>query len=331
MYERLFVLAAAFALDFCLGDPHWLWHPVQGMGTVIKYTEKLLVRVLGIREGREQDIEKKKLAGLIIVAVVLTVTALCVGTVMYVSEHINHYFRLAVELLMCYQTLAARSLCSESMKVYRALSRGDIEDARNAVSMIVGRDTKLLDEEGITKAAVETIAENTSDGVIAPLLYMALGGVYGAFLYKAVNTMDSMLGYRNDRYIYMGRCAARLDDVVNYIPSRISALCMLAASLLPGYDTAGAWRIYRRDKRNHASPNSAQTESVCAGALSVRLAGDAYYFGRLYSKPYIGDPVKAVTPEDIKRADRLMYIASVIALFLSVTVILMVMTAMKYM
>lgn len=180
--------------------------------------------------------------------------------------------------------------------------------------MIVGRDTENLTEEGVTKAAVETVAENTSDGVTAPLLYLLIGGAPLGFLYKAVNTMDSMLGYKNEKYLHFGCIPARMDDVFNYLPSRITAVLMTAAAFLTGMDGKNAWRIYRRDRRKHASPNSAQTESVCAGALSVRLAGDAVYFGKLHRKEYLGDAIKPIEPEDIRRANRLMYMTSVLVL-----------------
>ena len=174
---------------------------------------------------------------------------------------------------------------------------------------VVGRDTALLNEEGVAKAAIETVAENTSDGVIAPMIYTAIGGPVLGFFYKAVNTMDSMVGYKNDRYLYFGRAAARLDDLVNYIPSRISAYLMIVAAYFLGSDFSGrrAFKIYQRDNRNHASPNSAQTEAACAGALGIRLAGDASYFGKLVKKPFIGDAVRPVEYEDIRRVNRLMY------------------------
>lgn len=202
------------------------------------------------------------------------------------------------------------------MKVYDRLKNGTIEEARYAVSMIVGRDTSELTEEGVTKAAVETVAENSSDGVIAPMLYMALGGAPLMFLYKGINTMDSMLGYKNDRYLYFGRCAAKLDDLANYIPARISGWLMVAAAFLTGMDGKNAAKIYKRDRRNHASPNSAQTEAAVAGALRVQLAGNAYYFGKLYEKPTIGDKLREVEPEDIRRANRLLYGASVLSVLL---------------
>ena len=223
----------------------------------------------------------------------------------------------ALEVFWSFQILAARSLKSESMKVYEALKNGSLEEARKAVSMIVGRDTQNLTEEGVAKAAVETVAENSSDGVVAPLIFLSLGGPVLGFFYKAVNTLDSMVGYKNDRYLYFGRFSAKLDDVLNFIPSRLSGLLLVAASPLAGLDGKGAWRIFRRDRKNHASPNSAQTEAAAAGALGVQLAGDAYYFGKLYKKPTIGDPLRPVEYEDIRRVNRLMYAAVCLALLIA--------------
>lgn len=212
------------------------------------------------------------------------------------------------------------------MKVYHCLKNGNLEQARQTVSMIVGRDTECLDEEGIAKAAIETVAENTSDGVVAPMLYLAVGGPVLGFLYKAVNTMDSMVGYKNNEYLYFGRAAAKLDDFVNFLPARISACLMIAASFLAGshFSTRGAWTIYKRDRKKHASPNSGQTEAVCAGALSIRLAGDASYFGKAVKKPYIGEAVRGVEYEDIKRVDDLMYIAACLCEMLCLLVMWMI-------
>ena len=227
---------------------------------------------------------------------------------------------LAVQMFWCGQALAAKGLVQESMNVYRELTKPDLPAARTAVSRIVGRDTQALTAEGVTKAAVETVAENASDGVIAPLLYMLLGGAPLALTYKAINTMDSMVGYKNTQYLYFGRAAAKLDDIANYLPSRIAALLWVAAAALTGNDARSAWRIWRRDRRNHASPNSAQTESACAGALNVQLAGPAYYFGEYYPKPTIGDAVRPIEPEDIRRADRMMYAESLLALALGLVI-----------
>lgn len=325
MLDRIIVIAAAFLLDMICGDPHWLWHPVQGIGLIIKYVEAFLRSVFQINAEREADKIRKRVAGVIMVILVIAISLVPVCLILYLAGRINRYVRLGVEIIICYQMLAARSLCVESMKVYYALRDGTIEDARTAVSMIVGRDTASLNEEGVTKAAVETVAENTSDGVIAPLFYMALFGVYGAFVYKAINTMDSMTGYKNDHYIYFGTCAAKLDDIVNFIPARLGALLMVAASYLTGLDGKGAWRIFKRDRYNHASPNSAQSEAVCAGALSVELAGDAYYFGKLYKKKTIGDHIRDICPEDIRRANKLMYVTSILMVVLCIAVIFVLM------
>ena len=207
------------------------------------------------------------------------------------------------------------------MNVYKELQKGDLPAARKAVARIVGRDTQSLTAEGVTKAAVETVAENASDGVIAPLFYMLMGGAPLALTYKAINTMDSMLGYKNEKYLYFGRCAAKLDDAANWLPSRLAGLLWVARC--GPYRAAaprGAWRIWRRDRRSHASPNSAQTESACAGALGVQLAGPACYFGEYYDKPTIGDPLRPIEPQDIVRANRMMYAESLLALALGLAV-----------
>ena len=217
---------------------------------------------------------------------------------------------------MCWQILAARALEKESMLVYKALESGDITASRRAVSMIVGRDTAALDDAAVTRAAVETVAENTSDGVVAPLIFLAIGGAPLGFFYKAVNTMDSMLGYTEPPYKDIGLVPAKADDMVNYIPARLSALLMLAAGFLLGLDVKNGWQIYRRDRRNHASPNSAQTEAMCAGLLGLRLAGDAWYHGVLHRKPFIGDPVREIRHDDIPRTCRLMYLTALLALLL---------------
>lgn len=310
MRERILVICVGGILDLLLGDPHWLWHPVRGIGKIIEWTERGLRRAFGIRPERESDAGKKMAAGILLVIMVLTAVLTITCGLLTLAGMVHPAFRVVLECMICYQMLAMKSLKVESMKVCHALKGGDMEAARSAVSMIVGRDTGHLTAEGITKAAVETVAENTSDGVIAPLLYMLVFGVYGGVAYKAVNTMDSMVGYRNDKYLYMGRFAARLDDVCNFIPARISALCMIMAAFLLGLDGRRAAYVFRRDRFCHASPNSAQTEAVCAGALGVELAGDAWYGGVLHKKPSIGDAVREVEAEDIVRANRLLYVTS---------------------
>lgn len=296
-----------FLLDLLLGDPYWLPHPIRLIGTGITKTEALL-RPAGKKRTSRQELQ----GGRRLVVIVLLATTLLTALLLLGAYALHPCLGLLAETIMTYQILAVKCLKVESMKVYHCLKEQGLEEARGAVSMIVGRDTAQLDAEGVTKAAVETVAENTSDGIIAPMLYTAIGGPVLGFFYKAVNTMDSMIGYKNERYLYFGRGAAKLDDVMNYIPARISAYLMIAAAFCGGkcFDGRRAYRIYKRDNRNHASPNSAQTESVCAGALGIQLAGDASYFGKLVHKPYIGDAVRRVEAEDIKRADRLMYLTA---------------------
>ena len=260
--------------------------------------------------------------GMLLAFTVIFATFAISVIIIVAAYSINLYAGVIAEAVMTWQILATKCLRVESMRVYDALRTDGVDAGRRAVSMIVGRDTSVLDAAGVTRAAVETIAENTSDGVIAPMLYTAIGGPVLGFVYKAVNTMDSMLGYKNDKYMYFGRFAARLDDVVNFIPARISAYLMIAAAFIGGrqFDGKNAYRIFKRDRFNHASPNSAQTESVCAGALRVQLAGDAVYFGKLVKKKYIGDGLREIEYEDIKRANRLMYITAFLCKLLSVAV-----------
>lgn len=307
MIYHMIAFLAGFFLDLLFGDPHFLPHPIRLIGRLITFLEKKLYN------------EKKNLLlrGRLLVGAVLLVTGAVSGGILYIVYSTYPAAGCVIETIMTYQILAVKSLKAESMKVYHALRTGTIGEARHAVSMIVGRDTACLDEAGVTRAAVETVAENTSDGVIAPMIALAVGGPFLGFLYKAVNTMDSMIGYKNERYLLFGRAAAKLDDVINYLPARISAYFMILAAFLAGkeFDGKRALRIYRRDRRKHASPNSAHTEAVCAGALGIRLAGDASYFGKLVKKPYIGDDERPVEICDIKRANRLLYVTAFLCEF----------------
>ena len=306
-----------FLLDALFGDPTWLPHPVVLMGRCISALEKHLRTAL-------PKTPRGELVGGAAVAAVLPLGTLAVtGLACWAAARLHPALGLALQMLWCGQALAAKGLAQESRNVYKELAKGDLPAARRAVARIVGRDTQNLTAAGVTRAAVETVAENTSDGVIAPLLYMLLGGAPLALTYKAINTMDSMLGYKNEKYLYFGRCAAKLDDAANWLPSRLAALLWVAAAALTGSSARGAWRIWRRDRRRHASPNSAQTESACAGALGVQLAGPAYYFGEYYDKPTIGDPLREIEPRDILRANRMMYAESLLALVLGLAVRLM--------
>lgn len=304
----VWAVLGGFVLDALFGDPAWLPHPVVYMGKAISKLEKFL-------RPRLPKTPQGELLGGAIVAFCLPVgTFLLTGLVCWGAARLHPLLGLAVQIFWCGQALAARGLVQESTNVYKELKKPDLPGARKAVSRIVGRDTAELTAEGVTKAAVETVAENASDGVIAPLLYMLIGGAPLALTYKAINTMDSMLGYKNEKYLYFGRVPAKLDDVANYIPSRLAGLLWVAAAAFTHNDAKGAWKIWRRDRRRHASPNSAQTESACAGALGVQLAGPAYYFGQYYPKLTIGDALRPIEPEDILRANRMMYVASSFAL-----------------
>ena len=307
-------VVGGFVLDALFADPAWLPHPVVLMGKCISKLEKTL------RARFPKTQQGELLAGAVLAFCLPVGTFLLTSAVCLLAAKISPWLGLAVQMFWCGQALAAKGLVQESMNVCRELTKPDLPAARAAVSRIVGRDTAALTAEGVTKAAVETVAENASDGVIAPLLYMLLGGAPLALTYKAINTMDSMVGYKNTQYLYFGRAAAKLDDIANYLPSRIAALLWVAAAALTGNDARSAWRIWRRDRRNHASPNSAQTESACAGALNVQLAGPAYYFGEYYPKPTIGDAVRPIEPEDIRRADRMMYAESLLALALGLLI-----------
>lgn len=306
MNYHILAFFCGFILDLLLGDPCFLPHPVRLIGKLVTVMEKRL------RRSQPAESRNTIRQGTAMVCVVLVVVVTAAACCLCAAYLIHPFVGVLLECLMTYQILAVKCLKTESMKVYRYLKEGNPVAARAAVSMIVGRDTDGLDGEGITKAAIETVAENTSDGVIAPMLYLAIGGPVLGFFYKAVNTMDSMVGYKNEKYLYFGRAAAKLDDAVNFIPARVSACLMIAAAFLLGVDFSGrdAVFIYRRDRRKHASPNSAQTESVCAGALGIRLAGDASYGGKTVKKPYIGDASRGVEYEDIRRVNRLMYVSA---------------------
>ena len=326
MCYHIFAFIAGFVLDLLIGDPHFIPHPVRLIGSLISFLDKRLNCDTGynISEKKLNLIKYKR--GMLLAFTVIFATFAISVIIIVAAYSINLYAGVIAEAVMTWQILATKCLRVESMRVYDALRTDGVDAGRRAVSMIVGRDTSVLDAAGVTRAAVETIAENTSDGVIAPMLYTAIGGPVLGFVYKAVNTMDSMLGYKNDKYMYFGRFAAMHDDVVNFIPARISAYLMIAAAFIGGrqFDGKNAYHIFKRDRFNHASPNSAQTESVCAGALRVQLAGDAVYFGKLVKKKYIGDGLREIEYEDIKRANRLMYITAFFCELLSVAVMSLV-------
>ena len=303
-------IVAGFILDLIFGDPHWLPHPICLIGNLIGFLEKNLRRLLA--PGKTALL----LGGALMVVIVISLSYVVPYAVLMLAEQVSPWLRFALETVMFYQIFATKCLRDESMKVYTALHNNDLADARVKLSWIVGRDTKELTAEEVTKGAVETVAENTADGIIAPMFYMFIGGAPLAFLYKGINTMDSMVGYKNDKFLYFGRCAAKLDDVANLIPARITGILMILASYFLNMNAAGAWKIFWRDRYNHLSPNSAMTESVTAGALNIQLGGDHYYFGKLVHKDTIGDNIRPVVAEDIVAVNNLLYMTAVISLLL---------------
>jgi len=331
IWYHLVAFSIGIILDLIIGDPQNMPHPVRLIGRLISKLDKAFMDKEMFPNTDESDNRKGSRnpnreagKGLICVLIVLLATLISTSLLILLSYSVNSLLGIIVEAVLTSYCLAAKSLKTESLKVYNEIKRAELEKARYYLSMIVGRDTINLDEEGIIKAAVETVAENTSDGVIAPMIYLLIGGPVLGMTYKAVNTMDSMIAYHNDRYENFGKSAAKLDDLVNFIPSRISAVLMIFAAYL-GRDFSGedALRIFKRDRFNHKSPNSAQTESACAGALKIQLAGDAYYFGKLVKKPYIGDPTRKIENEDIKRVNNLMYLTTDILIIVGEAVMIL--------
>ncbi len=308
--QMILPVPIGFLLDLLLGDPAWPLHPVRILGQLISGMEKI------IRSCFPKTRRGEQIGGFLMTVLVCVFSTLLPVVVFLLLYRYAWGVGFLLECIVCYQLLAVRSLRKESARVQDALEKKDLNEARSAVSRIVGRDTDALDETGVTKAAVETVAENTCDGVIAPLFYMMIGGAALGLLYKAINTMDSMVGYQNDRYRYFGSAAAHLDDAANFIPARLAALFMLLAGGGLKMDVKNGWKIYRRDGRKHKSPNAAQSESVMAGLLQVQLAGDARYFGQLYKKPVIGDPIRQIQKNDIYEAGRVLYGSAWIGLLL---------------
>ena len=302
----LLAALCGFGVDLILGDPEVLTpiHPVVLMGHCITALEKLLRKLFpGNRQG-------ELAGGLLLASFLPAVTLLLCASVLSLLNRLWPPLAFGVACIWCWQALAVKNLRDEAMRVYRTLAEGSLERARKAVARIVGRDTDALDQRGVIRATVETVAENFSDGIAAPMLYMMIGGAPLALCYKAINTMDSMVGYKNERYLWFGRPAAKLDDAANFIPARGAALILIAAAGLCREDRAAALRIWKRDRRKHASPNSAQCEAVMAGVLGLKLCGPATYFGQRYDKPFIGDAVREAEEEDICRACRMEQVGS---------------------
>ncbi len=320
MDSFLYILLA-IGLDLAVGDPRWLPHPVRAIGWLCEGSEKMMRALF----------TNLYLAGLMTVVVVLSTTGLIVFLLLQVVSSLSPVFGAVIVVILLSTTIATRDLLRHSKAVHRQLQPPvSLALARQAVARIVGRDTKDLTEPEVTKACVETVAENMVDGVTAPLFFAMIASfaaslidlppahcsVIGAFLYKAVNTMDSMIGYKNEKYQLFGRVAAKLDDVANFLPARISGLCVIIAAFFLKLDYREAARIFLRDRLHHASPNSGHTEAATAGALGLRLGGPSSYFGRTVDKPFIGDGLRDPVPGDILKANRLMVTGSLIFIVL---------------
>lgn len=306
-------LILGYTLDLLVGDPQGFPHPIRLIGKMIENVERVLRK-------KCKSAQDERRAGIILWFVVVLTSYAVPLVILWLSSKISLLLAGAIETVMCAFILATKSLKDESMIVHKYLEQNDLSSARRYLSYIVGRDVENLNSNQIAKAAVETVAENTSDGVIAPMLFILIGGAPLGFLYKGINTLDSMVGYKNEKYINMGRFSALLDDAANFLPSRIASYLMIAASYILNMDYVSAYRIYKRDRYNHKSPNSAHTESVCAGALNIMLGGPNYYGGTLVTKPTIGDDKRPVVNDDIKKANKLMYATSLLCLGIGITV-----------
>lgn len=303
----LISLILGFILDLILGDPNYFLHPIRIIGNTISFGEKFIRNIFPKTKKGEL------ISGTILVLSIVFIFFMLSLLLIFILRKTNIYLELIVQTYFCYSMISIKALKDESMKVYYELEKDDITQARKKLSYIVGRDTIQLDKKHIINAVIETVSENTSDGVIAPLFYMFLGGIPFIILYKVINTFDSMIGYKNEKYFYFGKFAAKIDDILNFIPSRISAFFMIIAVYILKYDYKNAFKIFKRDRLKHSSPNSAQTESVCAGALGIKLAGDTYYFGKLYKKDFIGDSKKEGDIYDIIKVNKILYISSFVS------------------
>lgn len=298
-----------YITDLIFGDPYWFPHPVRFIGIFISSFERILRRIA------HTDVSQK-IAGFILAGVTVVISYGVVWWLLKIALSVNTLFFHILNIFFIYTVLATKCLGDEAKKVYKFLKNGDINNARSALSYIVGRDTDRLDIQGICRAVIETVAENTSDGIVAPLFYLFLGGAPLSMAYKAVNTLDSMVGYKNERYINIGMASARLDDIANFLPARITALLIVFASFFSGMSSKHSLLIMIRDGHKHTSPNSGYPESSMAGALGIQLGGPSSYRGRIVEKPYIGDPIDTITPEHILLSIKIMYIASLLAFLL---------------
>ena len=300
-------------LDFIIGDPNNPFHPVRIIGALGIKLENITRRVF----------KNLKISGFVTWLGVILITFLVNSLIVRLAFSISNIFGIIIEGILLYFCISSKGLKVEGLKVIKVLESGDIEGARKQLSYIVGRDTKVLDEEGIIRAVIETVAENTSDGIIAPLLFGALGGAPLAMTYKAVNTCDSMFGYKNDKYIGFGFVSAKMDDLFNYIPARLTGYLVIFAAFILGLDYKNSYRIYKRDRYNHTSPNSAHPESAVAGALGIRLGGANYYFGKIVKKPTIGDKNKVIEISDLYKTNNILLVVTLLGFSVGLIIIVL--------
>ena len=307
-------ISAAYLADLLFGDPPGYPHPVRLIGQTISLLEKKFLQWT-------HTPRMQRLSGVIMAAAIVSGAGILTWATIRIAGWVHPVFSSVISIFFAYTTLATRNLYDESKKVLRALEQGDLNRARKEVGFLVGRDTDHLDEKEICRALIETVSENTSDGIVAPLFYLLIGGPPLAMAYKALNTLDSMVGYRNDRYRYLGWASARGDDVANFIPSRLTALLFVLSSVLLGKSWRGAWRTTWRDGRKNPSPNSGYPEAAMAGALGIQLGGNNFYFGRVEEKLLIGEPERSIDRDVAKESLRLMIVNSLIAVIIAMIII----------
>lgn len=305
----MLALTLGYLLDLLFADPRWLYHPVRVIGLLINFLEKTLRNP----ENKKHD----KAKGFVLLIVVILLSYLIPYLILLFCSRISPILAIGIETIMVFQIMATKSLKTEVMKVYRKIKENDIDGARKFISYLVSRDTESLSFSDISKAAVETVSENIVDGVISPLFFLIIGGAPLGFLFKGVSTLDSMVGYKNDKYYDFGYASAKMDDILNYVPARITGFLIVAVAFLLGYDYKASYRILMRDKRNHSSPNSAWSEAPVAGALGIQFGGKVPYFGKMFEKATIGDNIKMVDGEDIIKVNRILYLSSISAMVIS--------------
>lgn len=302
-----------YVLDLIIGDPHKFPHPVRAIGLLVKNVEKVLYRGKSLL----------RFKGLLLFIIVSTITFLITYFLVHYSSYLNKYIGYLISTILIFQILATKSLFTETNKVYKSLKNGDLVNAKRELSYLVTRDCENMEEEDVVRSTIETISENIVDGVTSPLFYILLGGAPLGMLYKAINTLDSMVGYKNSRYSDFGFFSAKFDDVVNFIPARLTSAIILISIFILRYNFTNAIKILRRDNNMHSSPNSGWAEAPVAGALNITLGGKVSYFGKVHHKPELGDNIKGPEIDDIRKTHFILLSTSIISFIISAGVMLL--------